>query len=359
MHLRQPSSNKAENIKSGTKAALLGGYTLVCDMPNNPGNPTWSLAKVQEKQKIIKKSAYIPVAIYAGSQPDANNLEELAKMASQTIGLKIYGSPNVTNYKDYATKDFVPIIEKWHRVAPQKPIMFHRGSSNLDEMIELAAKKFKHQLHVCHVSQVSEVKAVLAAKKKGLRVTCGITPHHIFKTSYDAKTEGWFARMIPPLAHQDQTSALFDLFVDGSIDILETDHAPHLTSGKWIAEAENPEGTPGREHTTCFGVPGIEFALPLLFYQLQRGTITLERIVDATSKNPAKIIGIEPANSKVTWRMEQYRIGQEYPKGISGSGWTPYLDKVGVGRVQKVVLDGKVLVRDGKIIDHAPQAIAT
>lgn len=350
VHLREPGNNKAETIRSGTRAALRGGYVLVCDMPNNPGNPTWSAAKLDEKHKIIKESAAIPVATYAGAQPESDNLSELPAMAAGSIGLKLYGAPTTGNDRDYAAADFADIVKTWHRAAPKKPIMLHAGVSNLSDMINLVAKKYSHSLHICHVNDPGDVVIVARAKKQGLPVTCGVTPHHLFKTSHDQLSEGWFARMQPPLAEQAAATELLKLLADGSIDIVETDHAPHSLDAKWAAEAENPEGIHDPDYRTCFGVPGIEFALPLLFYQAKCGRLSMERIIDATSTKPAEIIGVALAgNTKVTWDMRPYRIGHEHAGGRSGSGWTPFLDKLAVGRVIKVTLSGRTIYHTGTI----------
>ncbi len=358
IHLREPSNNKAETIKSGSQAALLGGYSLVCDMPNNPGNPTWTLERVEEKQRLIRRNSHMPIAVYGGAQPESDNLNELGEMSKRSIGLKLYGSPNVTNYQDYKISEFKPIILKWHQVAPKQPIMFHLGNSNLEEIISLVASEIGHPLHICHVSKPEEVASVVKAKRKGLRVTCGACPHHLFKTSYETNTEGWFARMLPPLARQSDTERLWEMFVDGDIDVLETDHAPHPAVNKWKAEEENPDGTPGPGHTTCFGVPGVEFALPLLFYQMSRGRISIDRIVEATSKKPAEIIGVKLlTDTKVTWLMKQYRIGEEHPKGLSGSGWTPYANNLAVGVVQRSVIGGKVVVENGQLKTRLPRVV--
>lgn len=356
VHFREPGDNKAETIKSGSKAALLGGFGLVCDMPNNPGNPTWTKERLQQKQAIINKSSYIPMATYAGAQPESNNLAELEEMAKSSIGLKLYGSPNVSNYEPYQLEDFRPIVEKWHSVAPDKPIMFHLGSSDLGEVISLIAEEFTHQLHVCHVSNPREVELVSAAKQKDLKVTCGVCPHHLFKTSHHSRTEGWFARMLPGLPSQIDAEELWQMFVKGEIDILETDHAPHLAEKKWSAETDNPGGTPGPRNTTCFGLPGIEFALPLLFYQMGRKQITIDRIIESVSAVPARIIGVKLSpKTQATWRLDEYRIGDDYPKGLSGSGWTPYMNNLAVGKLWRSQVGDKVLVDGGKIIGQLPK----
>lgn len=358
VHFREPSNNKAETIKSGSRGALLGGYGLVCDMPNNPGNPTWSEAKIDEKQAIIKKDSLIPMATYAGSQPDSDNLNELAAMSKKSIGLKLYGAATTGNHVDYEPGDFEAIIERWHKIAPTKPIMLHSGRDNLAGFIELIAKKHEHPLHVCHLFSVEQAKLARKAQRSGLPVTSGVCPHHIFKTSHHAITEGWFARMQPPLMRQDEAEELFELFAAGQIDALETDHAPHSLESKWAAEQANPEGIHDPDHATCYGVPGIEFALPLLFYQMQKGKISLDRIIEATSAAPARIIGVKlSADSKTTWNMDMYRIGDSQLAGSSGSGWTPYLNNIAVGRLKNLSLSRKTLVSDGKIVAKMPRVI--
>jgi dihydroorotase len=358
VHFREPGDNKAETIRTGSKAALLGGYVLVCDMPNNPGNPMWTLERLEQKKKIIEKTSYIPIGIYAGSQPESDNLEELNLMAEHAIGLKLYGAATTGNHIDYEPQQFDEIVAHWHKAAPDKPIMLHSGKDNLPEFIDLIAKKYRHHLHVCHIFSVKQALQARAAQKSGLKVSSAVCPHHMFKSSHHVKTEGWFARMQPPPLHQDEAEELFRLFSKGEIDILETDHAPHSIESKWKAEKENNLGKHGAEHSTCYGVPGIEFALPLLFYQMSKGEISLQRIIDATSHMPAEIIGVKLAKTtQVTWEMSQYRIGHDYPKGISGSGWTPYLNNLAVGKVHRVIIAGKTLVDNGKIVVSAGQAI--
>lgn len=360
VHLREPSTNIAETVSSGTKSALLGGYVAVYDMPNNPGSPTWSQEALKDKISRIGKSAYIPVGLYAGSQPESNNLDELETMTQSTVGLKIYGAVTTGNDKDYEASDFEPIISKWHKVAPNKPVMLHSGKANLEDFIKLIVVKHQQPLHVCHINNPDDVRLVSKYKKQGLKITCGVCPHHLFLTTHDHLTRGWFARMMPPLTDHPQATELLTMLANGEIDIVETDHAPHLSQNKWLAERDNPEGSHDPNHKTCFGVPGIEFALPLLLYQLSRGNISLERIIEVTSTNPAKIIGFKLSpGTKVTWRLEPYRIDNEKSEAISGSGWTPYLGMIAGGIVQDVTIAGKKVVSGGKVTGKVSKFIST
>ncbi len=363
VHLREPGSNKAETIASGTRAALLGGFALVCDMPNNPGRPTWTAEALAEKQNLIRHKSHLPVATYAGAQPDSDNIGELAAISADSIGLKLYGAPTTGNIKNYDPEDFREIVQEWHGAAPDKPIMLHSGEDNLEGFIGLIPREFGHHLHVCHINSAADARLVGRAKAEGLPVSCGVCPHHLLKTSHDVAGEGWFARMKPPLARQVDAEALMDLLADGTIDVLETDHAPHSLTSKWRAEADNPMGLEeslGGESppSTCFGVPGIEFALPLLFYQMKRGRIGAERLLEAISSRPADIIGVRLApRTETAWSMEEYRIDDEEAMAISGSGWTPYLGKLALGKLKSTTILGKKLVHEGKLVGSYPRVV--
>lgn len=280
-HLREPSTNHAETIEGGTRAALLGGFVMVADMPNNPGLPVWTRERLDKKIEIAEAQAWIPTAFYAGCQPESDTVGELESMAPSAIALKLYGDPTTGNDNRYEASDFDEIIAEWHRVAPDKPIMFHAGEDNLDSMIWRVAVGLGHHLHVCHVNDPLQVETVQNAKLDGLTVTSGVTPHHLLMTSHDVHVKGKFAEMKPPLADQDDTEELMWLLDQGKIDIIETDFAPHSLDAKYKAEHEGGD---------CFGLPGIEHALPLLFYQVSIGRLSMERLLDATQVRPAEIL---------------------------------------------------------------------
>ncbi|MEX2033531.1 MAG: hypothetical protein WD889_03200, partial [Candidatus Colwellbacteria bacterium] len=113
------------------------------------------------------------------------------------------------------------------------------------------------------------------------------------------------------------------------------------------------------EEGECFGVPGIEFVVPLLLYQMVRGRITQRRLVEATSTRPAEILGLKLSQkTRVVWDMQEYRIGHEVPRGISGSKWTPYMDKLAIGKVKAITIGGQTLVNNGKIVKKLPRVIS-
>ena len=337
VHFRDPSSNPAETIASGSRAAMLGGYVMYVDMPNNPGNPTWSLEKAKEKADIIASDSWVYGAMWAGAQPEADNVGELEAMFELAMGAKFYATKTTGNDREYSADDFREAASEIHRVAPDKPIMLHPGEDNIEDFIGMIARDLQHPLHVAHVHSSAQVSAVYDAKARGLEVTCGVCPHHLFKTSHDVMTQGMFASMMPPLAHQDEAEKLFRYLVDGYIDVVETDHAPHVKDAKMKAEREEGE---------CFGVPGIEFAVPLLLNQMRKGRITTKRLIEVTSTKPAEIIGVKlDPRTQVGWDLDEYRIESE-DQHKSGSKWTPYLGMLAGGYVKHMTIGSNGIMQN-------------
>lgn len=352
VHLREPSTNPAETIEGGTRAALLGGFVMVADMPNNPGMPVWTRQRLDTKIAIATEKSWMPIGFYAGSQPEADNVGELEAMAEMAIGLKLYGDPTTGNENTYEASDFRQIVAEWHRVAPNKPIMFHAGPDNLKGMIDLVVGEFRHHLHVCHVNDSEQVEWVnLANRANDLPVTCGICPHHLLKTSHDVHTQGSFAEMMPPLAHQDEAERLRELLNRGYIDVIESDFAPHSIDAK--LQAENTGGH-------CKGVPGIEHVLPLLMYQVKKGRLSEQRYIDATSRMPAEILGVKMDDTTTTtWDFSDgaYRIGDLDVE--SSCEWTPYTGMLGYGRLKTVKIAGKTVLSNFHTLSEKHPAIVS
>lgn len=335
VHFREPSTNKSETIKSGSRAAMLGGFALVADMPNNPGSPTWTYDRINEKVEIARRDGWVKTAFYAGSQPESDNVGELERMSRLAIGLKLYGDPTTGNENTYYADDFDEIVREWHRVAPEKPIMFHAGAGNLEEMIDLVADEHGHPFHVCHVHNTEQVHLVGDAKKYGLPVTCGVCPHHLLLTSHDVHSHGPFAEMMPPLEPQDEAEKLLDHLNERRIDAVESDFAPHSVEAKLKAENEGGH---------CYGVPGIEHIMPILMYQVKKGRMTAERLVEVTSKKPADILGVKLGkNTKATWDVSKgaYRLNDSDVE--AGCEWSPYTGMMAYGVMQKLNLGGRVV----------------
>ena len=347
-HLREPGNNTAETIRSGTEAAVMGGFVMVADMPNNPGAPVHTLDRLVDKQEIVEREAWIPVGCYAGAQPETYEPGKLREMARYAIGVKFYATKTTGNENEYEAADFNDPVKEWHDATPVKPIMLHPSDANLEDMIGLVAQDNNHPLHVCHVNSEAQVNLVLAAKAKGLPVTSGVTGHHLLKTSHDVHTQGVFAQMMPPLAHQDEAEKLLWLLAQGKIDIIETDFAPHSLEAKFNAEKSGGD---------CFGVPGIEHVLPLMFYQMRKDRISEQRLMQATFEIPASIIGVKfDSDTFVEWVDDgAYRIGEG--DVIANCGWSPYMGMLAIGKVGYVSIGGMPVVLNGKPYRPRPEVV--
>jgi dihydroorotase len=339
VHFREPGTNLSETIESGSRAALIGGYALVADMPNNPGHPTWTEERVNEKLSIAERDSHTLFAINAGSQPESDNIGQIESMMKTAISLKVYGGPTtgIDRKTDYEGSEFDEIIIELHRVAPDKPLLVHAGKHNLHHFIYEAAQKLNHPVHVCHVNDPEQVHLVTAARQRDLKVTCGVCPHHLLKTSHDRTTQGEFAKMQPPLADQIDAERLMHLYANGYIQIIETDHAPHSKEAKMKAEETGGD---------CYGVPGIEHAVALMLYQMKKGRVSMKRLIDSMSTQPAKVFGLKLNHHTYSnWELVDGRIENE-DNIISGAGWTPYLGMNTYGRLVMSRINGQVAYMD-------------
>lgn len=324
VHYREPSPrNTSETFAQGTLAARESGILVSADMPNNPGAETWTRVRFDDKVRRINKTANGLVMVYAGGQPESNNIGEFELMAPDAAALKLYGGKTTNNEREYVAEDFREEVAQWHRVAPNSAIVFHPGENNLEDMIRMVAGEYGHRLHIAHVNSPAQVKLVKRYKEQGYSVTCGVTPHHLLMDSHDKITRGKFAEMMPPLAEQSDAEELMRMLASGDIDMIETDYAPHSFESKLKAEHDNED---------CFGESGIEHVVAQLFYQVHKGRLSLERLIDAFSTRPSELLGITmDPKFKVKWDMKLFMIGESTVK--SGAGWSPYVGNLAIGRV--------------------------
>ena len=303
VHLREPGFSYKETIATGTAAAAAGGYTGVCSMPNlNPVPDTLDNLKVQ--LNLIKRTAKVHVhpygAITCGQKGD--QLSEMEAMAPYVIGYsddgrgvqapgmmeqgmekaKALGRPIVAHCEDESL-----IVKGW---------AVHNGDfcrahgligndsesewKQVERDIELV-RKTGCQYHICHVSTKESVELVRQAKAQGLPVTCETGPHYLVMTDGELQDEGRF-RMNPPIRTAQDRDALIMGLLDGTIDCIATDHAPHSAE-------EKSRGLAG----SLNGIVGLETAFPVLYTQLvSTGIVPFEVILNALCVNPRKIFGL-------------------------------------------------------------------
>lgn len=355
-HLREPGGEQKETIATGTRAALYGGYVLVCDMPNNPGiaeNPkfyqTLSAERVTEKHIIAKRNAQTDFAVIGGHDFQNPRVDNYAGMVRNIIADKGYFGHTTGNIHEVTIEDeqvwscYKAADKAAKEAGIRLPHMLHALGEVGYEAARRIMKELEAPAHLCQVSTATEVVYVAKLKKEFPDlITSGATPHHLLMTGRSADyLYGWLGRMVPKLGEEvDQDKVLWAVN-KRIIDCIETDHAPHTTEEKLHAEAENPEGVTEVGCVTCFGVSGIEFALPLLCRLVQNRKMDIETLVDALHTQPKRMLGLEDryTDARTVLSFEPWQITEKNLKGRSSN--TPYLGTMAAARVIDVVVGGK------------------
>lgn len=327
VHLRDPGQTEKEDFYTGTSAAIAGGFVTVIDMPNN-ASPITTYERLDEKRRLAKQKAVCSVGLYAGSLGD--NADELRRMEPYVMGLKLYLNKTTGNFL-IDRKSLERIFSYWDS---KKPILVHGEEDILPDILQVVAKTGK-RLHVCHVSKKSELSIILAAKKSGLPVTCGVTPHHLFLTDADIKKLGTYALMKPELGTKSDQRYLWDHLSE--IDVIESDHAPHTISEKHSA-------------LPPFGVPNLDTTLPLLLTAVSKNRLTMDEVIRLCHTNPARIFTI-PTGTDTYVEIdpeEEYTVRQSDLK--TRCAWSPFEGWKMKGRVKKTVIKGKTVFENGHIV---------
>lgn len=299
VHLREPGGEHKETIKTGTEAAARGGYTTVCSMPNTNPVPD-SVTEVESLFKRIQADALIRVlpygAITKGLQgKERTNIAELSEagvFAFTDDGVGIQTAGQMLEAMQEAAKHDKAIVAHCEDNSLLYGGVLHKGevSERLNlpgiysasESVHIArdvllAETANCHYHVCHVSTKESVRVIRDAKNAGIKVTAEVSPHHLLLTEDDILADDADFKMNPPLRAKEDRDALLQGLLDGTIDFIATDHAPH-------AKEEKAEGF----LKAPFGIVGLETAFPLLYTHLvKKGVMTLEELVNDFTKNPA------------------------------------------------------------------------
>lgn len=328
VHLRDPGATHKEDFLTGTRAALAGGFTVVLDMPNNPGEPTISPGALSRKVGIAAAKIACDVGLYYGATPD--NAPTFARVADDVFGLKLYLDHTTGDLKIEELETIRAIMLAWPR---HKPLCVHAEDRTLAMVLGLLPSVGR-SVHFCHVSQGVEIELIRDAKERGLAVTCEVAPHHLYLTEADDLRPAGFGVMKPPLRRGRDIDTLWaNLEV---VDMIATDHAPHTREEK---ESDNPP----------FGVPGLETSLPLMLMAVNNDRLTLDRVVQMMHTAPAELFRI-PAQPDTYIEIDlrrRWRISADNLE--TKCGWTPFDGMEVVGAVSSVTLRGREVVSDGRV----------
>lgn len=327
VHLRDPGQTHKEDFYSGTAAALYGGYTSILDMPNN-SIPITTEQILNKKLKIAKEKIVCDVGFYFGSLGE--NLDELKKVQHKVFGLKVYLNQTTGNYI-VDEKVFENICKTW---PINKPILVHAEENILEKILKIG-ERAGQKIHVCHVSSKSELQMIIKSKENGQKVTCGVTPHHLFLVKQDLKKLGPYGLMKPILKTKRDKDFLWKNLK--YIDVIESDHAPHTKDEK---ESKNPP----------YGVPGLETTLPLLLTAMSEGKITKEEIIKKCYTNPKKIfhIPIQPKTYVEVDENKKWIIKNENLN--TKCKWSPFNGWKVKGKITKVVIRGVTVLENNKLL---------
>ncbi len=301
VHLREPGQEHKETIASGCAAAVAGGWTSVCPMPNtNPVNDNAAITRyIIEQAEHAGLANVFPIGAITKSS-DGSELAEMGEMkAAGAVAVSDDGRPvpnaGIMRRAMQYAKDFdLPVIDHCEdkslsaggvmNEGKMSLLLGLKGMPALAEDIDavrdiILAKDTGAHIHIAHVSTKGAVEAIRRAKNEGINVTCEVTPHHFTLT--DRSVEGYDTnyKMAPPLRSDADLEAILEGIKDGTIDAIATDHAPHHHDEKALEFDRAP-----------MGITGLETGIGLAFNELvHKGIISLERLVELCSTNPARI----------------------------------------------------------------------
>ncbi len=326
VHLREPGGTQKEDFDTGTAAALAGGFTVVLAMPNTQP-PLADAESLRAAKQAARAKARCDYALFLGA--GSENAQAAAEAAAQACGLKMYLDQT---YGPLRLDDLASLQRHVGLWPADRPIAAHAEGRSLAALMLLAELRDR-PLHVCHVSLREEILLIRAAKERGLRVTCEVTPHHLFLSERDVPAIGpGRSEVRPRLAMLEDVHALWDNL--DVIDCFATDHAPHT-----LQEKDGPAPPPG--------FPGLETALGLLWTAVHEGRLTLDDLLLRMHTNPRRIYGLRDQpetfvelDGDAEWEVHGAELH-------SRCGWSPYEGRRLRGRVHRVVLRGRDAYRDG------------
>ncbi|MBE7045252.1 MAG: dihydroorotase [Ruminococcaceae bacterium] len=363
VHLREPGFSYKEEIATGTKAAAHGGYTLVCSMPNLSPTPD-SVEHLAEQLDLIRENAVIRVVPYgcitvgqkgeelsdfegmasqvAGFSDDGKGVQEEDMMRAAMERAKACGKMIVAHCEvnDLLKGGYIHdgVYAKEHG---------HRGICSESEWVQIErdlklAKEIGCSYHVCHISTKESVELIRKAKVDGVDVTCETAPHYLVLCDEDLEEDGRF-KMNPPLRSAEDRDALIAGIMDGTVDMIATDHAPHSAEekGKGLEKS-------------AMGVVGIETAFPVMYTEfVRKNRMEFAKLMELMYENPNRRFGFgqelkvgEKANFTI-FDLDACEV-VEPETFLSKGRSTPFAGRTVYGVCRMTVADGKTAYLGGK-----------
>ncbi|MCM3572842.1 dihydroorotase [Mesobacillus subterraneus] len=367
VHLREPGGEKKETIATGTLAAAKGGFTTVAAMPNTRPVPD-SKEQMEWLQKRIQETASVRVLPYASitvrelgqELTDFEGLKEAGAFALTDDGVGVQSAGMMLEAMKRAAKLGMAIVAHCEDNTLINKGSLHEGRKadelgingipSVCESVHIArdillAEEAGCHYHVCHISTKESVRAVRDAKRYGIKVTAEVTPHHLLLNEEDISGNDANYKMNPPLRSKADHEALIAGLLDGTIDFIATDHAPHTSEEK----AEGIQLAP-------FGIVGLETAFPLLYTHLvKKEVITLKQLVDFLTVKPAKTFGLSYGELKAGAPADIVLIDLDLEKEINPEEFlskgknTPFAGWKCKGWPVLTIAEGKIVWEKGVV----------
>lgn len=373
VHLRDQNLSRKETFSSGTKAAAMGGVTSVADMPNNDP-PTNSPDTLEQRMREAEGETYVNTAFYSLLRTKRKMISAIAKKGA--IGFKLFAY----NPLDGLNPEDLNLLTKVFKILKREemPLAIHaesgkvlfektatmsgeelenperypemrppRAETEIVKKVIEVIRKVRNPVHLCHLSTKKSIEMVREAKEMRMPITCEVTPHHLLLTNSQMRKLGSKGIVNPPLRSREDILGLWEGVLDGTVDILVSDHAPHEISEK---ESESVTGVPP-------GFSGLETLAPIMLTQVINGRMDLNRFVSMTSKTPVEILELGKrgrlkkdyhADLTIIDPKEEGRI--DASKFESKARHSPFEGCKTKGKVTATIIDGQVVMNEGEIV---------
>ena len=366
VHFREPGSTDAEDLNSGSKAAVVGGITGVFEMPNTKP-PTSNKKEFQNKLNLAKNRMYCNYAFYFGATPDNHkDLSELKNLEG-CCGVKLFAGSSTGTLLVDKEKDIEKVFEKASKIVSvhsedeeilnlrkkliiKGNVLTHPVWRNEEcaisstRKIVKIAKRLNKKAHILHVTTKEEVDFL--SQNKG-NITFEITPQHLTLTSPECYEKlGTFAQMNPPIRDKSHFDRLWYAVRNNYNDTIGSDHAPHLKKNKQKEYPDSPSG-----------MPGVQTLLPVMLNHINEGRLKLDQLVKLLCENPTNIFGIQnkgfinksfDADFTIIDLNKVIEIKNE--KIESKCGWSPFDGYKFKGTPVATIINGKIKMKNGKIL---------
>ncbi|MBI3735254.1 dihydroorotase [Candidatus Sumerlaeota bacterium] len=368
VHLREPGREDKETIATGTRAAAAGGFTSVVPMPNTSpviDSQTGIKFILSRSQTDAAVNVFPTAAVTKGQQgqeiTEFGDLIAAGAVAFTDDGRPVMNNDIMRRALEYSSMFNVPVLDHCEdlnlaeggvmregKVSVQLGL---RGWPSVAESIQVArdadlAAFTGGRIHICHVSAASSVDSIRRAKERGVKISGEVTPHHLALTDEAVKKYDTHAKCNPPLAAEEDRQALIEGLLDGTLEVISTDHAPHTSIEKDLMFPDAPNGLIGME--TAFGV--------LNMILVRSGLLSLPKMIEKMTVNPARILNLkkgtlgEGADGDVTILDPEARWVVDVNQFSSKSRNCPWDGAELIGRNWATLVGGKLVYHNGEML---------